>query len=146
VALLGGLLPAVLRGADPERIYSQVGLIMLVGLAAKNGILIVEFINQMRDAGFDFEESVMQGASKRLRPIVMTAFTTVIGALPLVLSTGPGHEVRSVIGIVVMGGVTLATLVTLFLVPMAYSFMGRGSSTPGSVTRQLEAELKALEE
>jgi multidrug efflux pump len=145
VALLGGLL-ALYFGGLTLNVYSQVGLIMLVGLATKNGILIVEFVNQMRDAGFDFEESVLQGASKRLRPIVMTAFTTVIGALPLVLSTGPGHEVRSVIGIVVMAGVTLATVVTMFLVPMAYSFMGRGSSTPGSVTRQLEAELKALEE
>ena len=115
-------------------------------MVSKNGILIVEFVNQMRDAGFDFEESVLQGASKRLRPIVMTAFTTVMGALPLVLSTGPGHEVRSVIGIVVMAGVTLATVVTMFLVPMAYSLMGRGSTTPETVTRQLEAELKALEE
>ena len=144
VALLGGLWGLQLVGATLN-IYSQVGLIMLVGLAAKNGILIVEFINQMRDAGYEFEQSVIEGSSKRLRPIVMTAFTTVMGALPLVLSSGPGHEVRSVIGVVVMGGVALATLVTLFLVPMAYSLMARGTGSPELVSRQLDAEIEALE-
>lgn len=140
VALLGGLGALALTGFTLN-IYSQVGLIMLVGLAAKNGILIVEFSNQMRDAGYAFDDAVLDGASKRLRPIVMTAFTTVVGALPLVLSTGPGHEVRSVIGAVVMGGVALATLVTLFLVPMAYSLMARGTGSPDLVSRQLEAEI-----
>mgnify|MGYP003132175328 CR=1 FL=1 len=144
VALLGGLGALAVTGFTLN-IYSQVGLIMLVGLAAKNGILIVEFTNQMRDAGSSFDESVLHGASKRLRPIVMTAFTTVIGALPLVLSTGPGHEVRSVIGAVVMGGVALATLVTLFLVPMTYSLMARGTGSPDRVSRQLEAEIEAAE-
>ncbi|WOJ92034.1 efflux RND transporter permease subunit [Congregibacter variabilis] len=144
VALLGGLWGLQIVGATLN-IYSQVGLIMLVGLAAKNGILIVEFINQMRDAGFDFERSVIEGSSKRLRPIVMTAFTTVMGALPLVLSTGPGHEVRSVIGVVVMGGVALATLVTLFLVPMAYSLMARGTGSPDLVSRQLDAEMESFD-
>ncbi len=145
VALLGGLMALGFTGSTLN-IYSQVGLIMLVGLAAKNGILIVEFTNQMRDAGFDFESSVIQGASKRLRPIVMTAFTTVMGALPLVLSTGPGHEVRSVIGAVVMGGVALATLVTLFLVPMAYSLLARGTGSPGRVSRRLDEEMDAQRE
>jgi multidrug efflux pump len=144
VALLGGLVALAVFGMTLN-IYSQVGLIMLVGLAAKNGILIVEFTNQMRDAGFDFETSVIQGASKRLRPIVMTAFTTVMGALPLVLSTGPGHEVRSVIGVVVMGGVTLATLVTLFMVPMAYSLMARGTGSPELVSRKLDSQIESYE-
>ncbi|MEM1401701.1 MAG: efflux RND transporter permease subunit [Pseudomonadota bacterium] len=144
VALLGGLAALYLAGATLN-IYSQVGLIMLVGLATKNGILIVEFINQMRDAGFDFETSIVEGTSKRLRPIVMTAFTTVMGALPLVLSTGPGHEVRSVIGLVVMGGVALATLVTLFLVPMAYSLMARQTGSPELVSKQLDSEIGAYE-
>ena len=135
VALLGGLAALAIFGGTLN-IYSQVGLIMLVGLASKNGILIVEFTNQMRDAGYEFEQSVLEGASKRLRPIVMTAFTTVMGALPLVLSGGPGHEVRSVIGVVVMGGVALATLVTLFLVPMAYSLMARGTGSPEDATRR----------
>jgi multidrug efflux pump len=75
----------------------------------------------------------------------MTAFTTVMGALPLVLSTGPGHEVRSVIGAVVMGGVALATLVTLFLVPMAYSLLARRSGSPQAVSRRLEADIAAEE-
>jgi len=145
VALLGGLIALKLTGFTLN-IYSQVGLIMLVGLAAKNGILIVEFTNQMRDAGFDFETSVIEGARKRLRPIIMTAFTTVIGALPLVLSTGPGHEVRSVIGAVVMGGVALATLVTLFLVPMAYSLMARGTGSPEAVSRRLDEEMDAAKD
>ncbi len=114
---------------------------MLVGLATKNGILIVEFINQMRDAGFDFETSVLDGASKRLRPIAMTAFTTVIGAVPLVISSGPGFEVRTVIGIVVMCGVALATVITLFLVPPAYALFARRTGSPGAVDRQLEREL-----
>jgi multidrug efflux pump len=144
VALLGGLWGLQIVGATLN-IYSQVGLIMLVGLAAKNGILIVEFINQMRDAGNDFETSVIEGSSKRLRPIVMTAFTTVIGALPLVMSSGPGHEVRGVIGVVVMGGVALATLVTLFMVPMAYSLMARGTGSPDLVGRQLDAEIESYE-
>jgi multidrug efflux pump len=75
----------------------------------------------------------------------MTAFTTVMGALPLVLSSGPGHEVRSVIGVVVMGGVGLATLVTLFLVPMAYSLMARGTGSPELVSRQLDTEIESYE-
>ncbi|MEM1141127.1 MAG: efflux RND transporter permease subunit [Pseudomonadota bacterium] len=140
VALLGGLGALQLAGATLN-IYSQVGLIMLVGLAAKNGILIVEFINQMRDADFDFDTSVIEGAGKRLRPIVMTAFTTIMGALPLVLSMGPGHEVRVMIGLVVMGGVALATLVTLFLVPMAYHLMARGTGSKEQVARRLEEEM-----
>jgi multidrug efflux pump len=123
-------------------IYSQVGMIMLVGLATKNGILIVEFINQMRDAGFDFETAVLDGAAKRLRPIVMTAFTTVIGAVPLVVSTGPGFEVRTVIGIVVMCGVALATVITLFAVPAAYALFARNTGSPGAVSRQLDRELE----
>jgi multidrug efflux pump len=122
-------------------IYSQVGLIMLVGLATKNGILIVEFINQLRDQGVEFNEAVLHGASHRLRPIIMTAFTTVMGAVPLVLSDGPGYEARTVIGVVVMCGVAVATLITLFIIPMAYSLFARATGSPLAVTRQLESEL-----
>ena len=140
LALIGGL-GGLLLFDQTLNIYSQVGLIMLVGLATKNGILIVEFINQRRDEGLVFNEAVLHGASYRLRPIVMTAFTTVIGAVPLVLSAGPGHEARTVIGVVVMCGVSVATLITLFVIPMAYSFFARHTHTPQAVSKQLESEL-----
>jgi multidrug efflux pump len=140
LALVGGL-GGLMVFDQTLNIYSQVGLIMLVGLATKNGILIVEFINQLRDRGMAFDEAVLQGAAYRLRPIIMTAFTTVMGAVPLVLSDGPGHEARTVIGIVVMCGVAVATLITLFIIPMAYALFARNTGSPLAVTRQLESEL-----
>jgi multidrug efflux pump len=140
LALVGGL-GGLLLFDQTLNIYSQVGMIMLVGLATKNGILIVDFINQKRDADFDFETAVLDGAAKRLRPIVMTAFTTVVGAVPLVISSGPGHEVRTVIGIVVMCGVAVATLITLFLIPAAYALLARNTGSPEAIGRQLQKEL-----
>jgi len=140
LALIGGL-GGLLLFDQTLNIYSQVGLIMLVGLATKNGILIVEFINQRRDEGLTFNDAVLQGASYRLRPIVMTALTTVIGAVPLVLSAGPGHEARTVIGVVVMCGVAVATLITLFVIPMAYALFARHTHTSQTVSRQLDSEL-----
>ena len=104
-----------------------------MGLATKNGILIVEFINQLRDAGRDFEEAIVNGAAFRLRPILMTGFTTVFGAVPLVLSIGPGHESRTVIGIVIMCGVATAGLITLVAVPVAYKLLARNTTAPGTV-------------
>jgi len=140
LALIGGLGGLMLFGQSLN-IFSQVGLIMLVGLATKNGILIVEFINQLRDAGRDFEEAILDGSAFRLRPIAMTAFTTVMGAVPLVLSTGPGNETRTVIGVVVMCGVATASVITLFAIPVAYSLLARGTTAPGAVARELEKEL-----
>lgn len=143
LALAGGLGGLWLFG-QTLNIYSQVGMIMLVGLATKNGILIVEFINQMRDGGCEFMEAVQRGAARRLRPIIMTAFTTVVGAVPLVVSSGPGHEVRTVIGIVVMCGVTVATLITLFLIPMAYALLARDTGSPRATSQQLDRELEQV--
>jgi multidrug efflux pump len=140
LALVGGL-GGLLLFDQSLNIYSQVGMIMLVGLATKNGILIVEFVNQLRDKGLAFNEAILEGAGKRLRPILMTAFTTVIGAVPLVVSTGPGHEARTVIGVVVMCGVAVATFITLFMVPLAYALFGRNTASPGRVRRQLSHEL-----
>ncbi|WP_116367647.1 efflux RND transporter permease subunit [Parahaliea mediterranea] len=140
LALVGGI-GGLLLFDQTLNIYSQVGMIMLVGLATKNGILIVEFINQMRDAGMELTQAVLQGASRRLRPIAMTAFTTVIGAIPLVVSSGPGHEVRTVIGVVVMCGVTVSTLITLLLIPMAYMLLARNTHSPGTVSRALDGAL-----
>jgi multidrug efflux pump len=145
LALIGGL-GGLLLFDQTLNIYSQVGLIMLVGLATKNGILIVEFINQKRDEGMAFSEAVLVGASRRLRPILMTAITTVMGAVPLVLSDGPGHEARTVIGVVVMCGVAVGTLITLFLIPMAYAAFAKGSASPQAVARQLALELGEMGE
>lgn len=140
LALIGGLGGLILFD-QTLNIYSQVGLIMLVGLSTKNGILIVEFINQMRDQGQAFNDAIVEGSAKRLRPIVMTAITTVVGAVPLVLSGGPGHEARTVIGVVVMCGVAVATIITLFVVPAAYFLLARGTGSPLEVTRELESQL-----
>ncbi|MEM1111482.1 MAG: efflux RND transporter permease subunit [Pseudomonadota bacterium] len=140
LALIGGLGGLLLFGQSLN-IYSQVGLIVLIGLATKNGILIIEFINQKRDAGLPFEQAVLEGASRRLRPILMTAVTTVMGALPLVLASGPGHEARTVIGVVIMCGVLTATIITLLVIPAAYSLLARSTGSPGDVSRRLETEL-----
>ena len=100
-------------------LYSQVGLVMLVGLAAKNGILIVEFANQLRDAGRDIGTAMREAARRRLRPILMTSIATVAGAVPLMLAGGAGAAARSAIGVVIVWGVSIATLITLFLIPLA---------------------------
>ncbi|MFC4700426.1 efflux RND transporter permease subunit [Glaciecola siphonariae] len=119
-------------------IYSQIGLVMLIGLAAKNGILIVEFANQLRDAGMEFEQAIRRAAMQRLRPIVMTGFTTVFSALPLVLASGPGAESRMVIGMVIFAGVLLSAFMTLFIVPTAYAYLARGTGSPEKRSRKLE--------
>ncbi|MEK9962849.1 MAG: efflux RND transporter permease subunit [Betaproteobacteria bacterium] len=106
-------------------IYSRIGLVMLVGLITKNGILIVEFANQLRRSGKERLEAVIESASLRLRPILMTALATVLGALPLALSSGAGAEARQAIGWVIVGGMSIGTLLTLFVIPVAYSLIVR---------------------
>jgi len=120
-------------------IYSQIGIVMLIGLAAKNGILIVEFANQLRDAGYALREALIEAAYQRLRPIIMTAITTAMGAIPLILATGPGAESRVVIGIVVFAGVLFATVFTIFIVPAAYLLLGRLTGSPQAVSQALES-------
>jgi len=127
-------------------IYSQIGLIILIGIAAKNGILIVEFINQLRDEGHEFHEAILNATGKRLRPIVMTALTTGIGSLPLILSSGAGAETRLVIGTVILAGVSVATFFTLFMVPAMYRLWAQHTSSPKQTGRRLEAELAEYEE
>jgi len=112
-------------------IYSQIGLVMLVGLITKNGILIVEFANQLRLKGMSKMEAVVEASTLRLRPILMTSFATVLGALPLATSTGAGAEARSAIGWVIVGGMLLGTLLTLFVIPTAYSLLVRRIHDPG---------------
>ena len=137
LAVLGALIGLQVMGMTLN-IYSQVGIIMLVGLATKNGILIVEFTNQMRDAGKDFDTALIDAAKRRLRPIVMTSVTALMGALPLVLASGAGAESRQVLGVVIFSGVALSTLLTLFVVPMAYNLMARKTSSPEAVSRALQ--------
>ena len=113
---------------------------MLIGLAAKNGILIVEFANQLRDAGKPFDDALIEASTLRLRPILMTGVTTVAGAIPLVLALGAGAETRSVIGIVVVSGVSVSMILTLFVIPVLYSLLARNTGSPQGVRRRLEAE------
>jgi multidrug efflux pump len=136
LAIFGGMLGLYVTGSSLN-LYSQIGLLMLVGLAAKNGILIVEFVNQLRDRGVEFHDALLEASSARLRPILMTSLTAVAGAIPLVISSGAGAETRFVIGTVVIAGVIVATVLTLFLVPVAYSLLARNTGSPGDVARQL---------
>jgi multidrug efflux pump len=119
-------------------LFSKIGIVMLVGLVTKNSILIVEFANQLRDAGRPFDEALVEASHTRLRPILMTGFSTSIGALPLILTGGAGSAGRSTIGIVIFSGVLFATLFTLFVVPVAYALFARRSKPSGAVARALE--------
>ena len=122
-------------------IYSQIGIIMLVGLAAKNGILMVEFANQLRDQGIAFEQAIIDAAAARLRPILMTAITTAAGSVPLIMATGAGAETRLVIGIVVLTGILVATFFTLLVIPVIYRLLARHTNSPEFVSRKLEKQL-----
>ena len=124
LAATGALLALKLTGATLN-VYSQIGLIMLVGLITKHGILIVEFANQLRDRGMNKVEAVIEAASLRLRPILMTTAAMVLGAVPLAIATGAGAESRSPIGWVIVGGLLLGTLLTLFVIPVAYTLLTR---------------------
>ncbi|MDF3129999.1 efflux RND transporter permease subunit [Kiritimatiellaeota bacterium B1221] len=139
LAITGALAGMHFFGATLN-IYTQVGLIMLVGLAAKNGILIVEFINQLRDEGMEFTEAVLEASSVRLRPIIMTGITTAAGSLPLIFTSGAGAETRSAIGIVIFAGVLSATIFTVFIVPVAYHLLAKGTGSPGDVSRKLKEQ------
>jgi multidrug efflux pump len=123
-------------------IYSQIGVILLIGLAAKNGILIVEFANQRRDQGLPFEEALYEAASIRLRPILMTSVATVAGSVPLILSGGAGGEARENLGIVVFWGVLFSTLLTLYVVPGYYALLARRTGSPGRVAAKLEQQAR----
>ncbi|WP_128291112.1 efflux RND transporter permease subunit [Afifella aestuarii] len=122
-------------------IYSQIGIILLVGLMAKNGILIVEFANQLRDEGMEVREAVIEASILRFRPIIMTVISTVLGAVPLVLASGAGAESRSAIGVVIVGGLMLASLLTLVVTPVLYDLLARFTEPRGAVEKRLAAEL-----
>ena len=139
LAMGGGLLGMYLTGASLN-IYSQIGLIILIGLSAKNGILIVEFANQLRDEGMAFNRALIEASTVRFRPIIMTGLTTIAGAVPLVLASGAGAETRFVIGVVILFGVLAATIFTLFIVPAAYGLIARKTGSAGDTARRLEDE------
>ena len=137
LGIFGGLLGLWLTGQEMS-IYSQIGMIMLIGMVTKNGILIVEFINQLRQRGQGFEEAIISGAVRRLRPILMTSLTAVIGAVPLMLSMGAGYESRMTVGTVVFFGLSLATLVTLLLIPACYHLLAKGAGMTGQRSQQVD--------
>ena len=128
LAVAGAIYSLTLMGLSLN-VYSQIGIILLIGLMAKNGILIVEFANQLRSTGKTVREAVLEASILRLRPIVMTVISTILGATPLVLASGAGAESRIAIGWVIVGGLTMALILTLFLTPLLYNLMA-GLSKP----------------
>jgi multidrug efflux pump len=143
LAVGGGIIGLALMG-QTLNLYSQVGIVMLVGLAAKNGILIVEFANQLRDSGRDIGQAIREASARRLRPILMTSIATTAGAVPLMLASGAGAGARQAIGVVVVFGVSISTIITLFLIPALYSRLARLTGSPEAVSRKLEAQLRPL--
>jgi multidrug efflux pump len=141
LAAFGALLGLYLTDGSLN-IYSNIGIIILVGISTKNGILIVEFANQLRDQGLQFTEALMQAAEIRLRPVLMTALSTMTGSLPLILTSGAGSESRITLGVVIFSGVLMATALTLFVVPVFYNLLARWTGSPGEVA----AKLNRLEE
>src|SRR5690554_351857 len=138
LAVLGALLGLWATGGTLN-LFSQIGIVMLVGLAAKNGILIVEFANQLRDQGRNVLEAIAEASAVRLRPILMTAAATTMGMIPLVVAGGPGSASRATIGVVIISGVLFATLLTLFVVPALYALMAPYTRSPETLARKLEA-------
>ena len=140
LAVTGGMLALKLTG-QTLNVFSQIGMILLIGLMAKNGILVVEFANQLRDRGLSVRDAVLEASVVRLRPILMTSIATVFGALPLALATGAGAESRQALGIVIVGGVTFSTFITLYAVPVLYLLLAPFTNPIGAVAAKL-AELE----
>ncbi len=135
---LSGALVGLWAMGGTINVFSQIGAILLIGLSAKNGVLIVEFANQLRDRGEDIRRAVLDAASTRLRPILMTSACTTFGAMPLLLATGAGAESREPIGVVIVFGVTISSLLTLFAVPALYLLFARNTRSPQHVSRMVD--------
>lgn len=138
---LGGALIAMSASGGSINIYSQIGLVMLVGIMAKNGILVVEFADQLRDRGLALVDAIRTSAHLRFRPVMMTMAATITGGLPLVAGTGAGAEARTAIGWVVVGGLSIATIFTLFLVPALYVVLARLNKPRAHEERLMREEL-----
>ncbi|WP_240230263.1 efflux RND transporter permease subunit [Devosia lacusdianchii] len=134
---------ALLVTGGSLNIFSQIGLVLVVGIMAKNGILIVEFANQLRDRGLSVSEAIEQASNIRLRPVMMTMIATILGGLPLVLASGAGAEARSALGWVMVGGLSFAAISTLYLTPVAYLLLARFSKPKAEEEARLERELDA---
>jgi multidrug efflux pump len=137
LAVIGALLGLWMYGMSIN-VFSQIAAIMLVGLAAKNGILIVEFANQLRDRGLDYREAVIEAAAIRLRPVLMTSLCTAFGALPLMVASGAGAEARQSIGVVIFYGVTISVVLTLAVVPAVYTLVARNTQSPQTIARLID--------
>jgi multidrug efflux pump len=138
LALMGGLF-GLFMFDQTLNIYSQIGLIILIALAAKNGILIVEFANQLRDEGKSIREAILEASDLRIRPVLMTSIATMAGAVPLMLSHGAGAESRTTIGIVIFFGLMVATMLTLFVVPAFYDMLARYTKSPEATAKEIES-------
>jgi HAE1 family hydrophobic/amphiphilic exporter-1 len=134
---------ALLVTGGSLNIFSQIGLVLVVGIMAKNGILIVEFANQLRDRGMSVREAIEEASNIRLRPVMMTMIATILGGLPLVLASGAGAEARAALGWVMVGGLSFAAVSTLYLTPVAYLLMARFSKPKVEEEARLERELDA---
>ena len=135
-----------------DNLFSRFGLIMLIGLVAKNGILVVEFANQLQVAGKNAMDAAFEAATLRFRPILMTSIATVLGAVPIAFASGAGAETRNPMGIVVVGGLSIATFMTLFVVPIFYVLVDRlcvkftGHSSAHGLKRAEEIEREVRED
>ena len=136
---VAGALAGLYFAASSLNVYSQVGILVLIGLAAKNGILIVEFANQLRNKGKSVSEAILESSRTRLRPVLMTSVSTAVGAVPLILASGAGAESRFTIGVVILSGVVLSTALTLFVIPLAYSLLARFTPAANRIDREIEA-------
>lgn len=137
---------AILLTGGSLNIFSQIGLVLVVGIMAKNGILIVEFANQLRDRGLSVAEAIEEASNIRLRPVLMTMIATILGGVPLVLASGAGAEARAALGWVMVGGLGFAAIATLYLTPVAYLLLARFSKPKAEEEARLERELDAIDE
>jgi len=145
LAISGALASLALTGLSLN-VYTQIGIVLLIGLMAKNGILIVEFANQLRAEGRSVREAIVEGSALRFRPIVMTVLSTVLGAVPLVLASGAGAESRTAIGVVIIGGLGLASVLTLFVTPVLYDLLARYARPSNAVAQELERQMRAQQQ
>jgi HAE1 family hydrophobic/amphiphilic exporter-1 len=135
---------AILLTGGSLNIFSEIGLVLVVGIMAKNGILIVEFANQLRDQGRSVREAIEEASNVRLRPVMMTMIATILGGVPLVLASGAGAEARAALGWVIVGGLSFAAISTLYLTPVAYLLLARFSQPKVAEDARLERELDAV--
>ena len=142
LAIFGGIIGLLIAGSSLN-IYSQIGLIILIGLAAKNGILIVEFANQLRIEGQNIEKAIINACKIRLRPILMTSLSTIAGVLPLILGSGPGEASRLTIGVVIFSGMIFSTFFTLYVIPTVYLMIGKNTQRIDAIDIELEKQLKS---